>query len=135
MQTDIHKDKGRQRPLLLYLDLLAISFGQGSGAFHGSMSLYSDNPGDQEPFQLLTAALSAPAESKDQVDALLVVSGLLEQRPAAVAEICLPLFEAIKSTGDTALKRWVMDRIAFGVGRSSLEVEAKTSSRSHFTHL
>lgn len=93
------------------------------------MSLYSDNPGEQEPYQLLTTALSTPAESKEQVDALLAVSGLLEQRPAAVAEICLPLFEAIRNTGDTALKRWVMDRIAFGVGRSSLEVEAKTSSR------
>lgn len=92
------------------------------------MSLYSDNAPDQDPYQALTVALGKPAESKEQVEALLVVSDLLDNRPAGVTEFCLPLFEAIKHTGDTALKRWVLNSIAFGLGRSSLSMEVKTTS-------
>jgi hypothetical protein len=93
------------------------------------MSLYSDDPTEQDPYQALTVALAKPAETVDQVKALQVVSDLLEQQPAAVQTICLPLFEHIKNTGDTVLKRWVLERIAFGVGRSSLHMETKTASK------
>lgn len=96
------------------------------------MSLYSDNAPDQDPYQALTIALGKPAESKEQVEALLVVSDLLEKRPAGVTEFCLPLLEAIKHTGDTALKRWVLSSIAFGLGRSSLTMEVKTTSAYPF---
>jgi len=92
------------------------------------MSLYSDNPTEKDPYQALAAALAKPAETTEQVVALQVVSDLLEEQPAAVQTLCLPLFEHIKNTGDTALKRWVLERIAFGVGRSSLQMESKTAS-------
>jgi hypothetical protein len=92
------------------------------------MSLYSERTVEQDPYQALTVALGKQAETTEQIEALLVVSDLLDQQPSGVAEICLPLLEAIKNTGDTALKRWVLDRIAFGLGRSSLSIEVKMTS-------
>jgi hypothetical protein len=92
------------------------------------MSLYSDDPSEQDPYQALAVALAKPAETTDQVQALQVVSDLLGKQPTAVQTLCLPLFEHIKNTGDTALKRWVLESIAFGVGRSSLQLETKTAS-------
>jgi hypothetical protein len=55
------------------------------------MSLYSDNAPDQDPYQALTVALGKPAESKEQVEALLVVSDLLDKRFEAmgVEQYCL----------------------------------------------
>ena len=92
------------------------------------MSLYSDNPTEQDPYQALAVALAKPADTAEQFGALQVVSDLLEEQPAAIETLCLPLFEHIKTTGDTALKRWVLERIAFGVGRCKLQMERKTAS-------
>jgi hypothetical protein len=96
------------------------------------MSLYSENAPEQDAYQALAVALGKTAETREQVEALLITSNLLEKKPTGVIEICLPLFEAIKNTGDSALKRWVLDRIAFGLGRSELPHQSKTTSTFEF---
>lgn len=86
-----------------------------------------------DPYTALSKALALPAESAEQADALQIANDVLQGRPELIELICVPLLEAIQTgavnpqTRDSIVKKWVLELLAFALGRSSLPLEAKAS--------
>ncbi|KAJ9112124.1 hypothetical protein QFC20_002305 [Naganishia adeliensis] len=78
-----------------------------------------------DPYQALTIALSQPANSPAQAAALQATTQIFEAHPQQIEHIVLPLIDAIKGNPDSTLKRWVLQIVAFAVGRSHLLYETK----------
>ena len=83
--------------------------------------------------QQLSAALAAPADSKEQADLLANLRESLEARPGPIQVLCTTLIKTVSGAGDSLLKRWVLDLLHFAICRSTLPVETRTLRPSpHF---
>lgn len=87
------------------------------------------NPVD--PLQQLSAALAAPADSKEQADLLATLRDSLETHPSPIPILCTTLIKTVSGAGDSLLKRWVLDLLHFAICRSSLSPEARTQRALH----
>ncbi|KAI0272578.1 Symplekin tight junction protein C terminal-domain-containing protein [Gloeopeniophorella convolvens] len=79
-----------------------------------------------DPLQALTAALSVPADSKEQADLLATLRETLEAQPHPIPILCSTLLKTAAGSADSLLKRWVLDLLHFGIARAPLAVEART---------
>lgn len=85
-----------------------------------------------DPYTALSTALALPADSTAQAEALQTANDVLQGRPELIELICVPLLDAIQAgtasqTKDSIVKKWVLELLAFALGRSSLLLEAKSS--------
>ena len=80
-----------------------------------------------DPLQALTAALSVPADSKEQADLLAALRETLEAQPHPIPILCNTLLKTAASSNDSLLKRWVLDLLHFGIARAPLSIEARTN--------
>lgn len=81
-----------------------------------------------DPLQTLQAALSVPANSKEQADLLAALRESLEIQPAPISILVGTLLTIVVNAGDSLLKRWVIDLLQFAICRSTLTLEQKTQS-------
>ncbi|KAF8159678.1 Symplekin tight junction protein C terminal-domain-containing protein [Crassisporium funariophilum] len=84
----------------------------------------ASNPVD--PLQTLQAALSVQANSQEQADLLATLRESLENHPAPIPILAQTLINIVVNSGDSLLKRWVIDLFHFAICRSSLSLEART---------
>jgi len=80
-----------------------------------------------DPLQALTAALSVPADSKEQADLLAALRETLEAQPHPIPILCNTLLKTAAGSNDSLLKRWVLDLLHFGIARAPLSIEARTN--------
>ena len=80
-----------------------------------------------DPLQALTAALSVPADSKEQADLLAALRETLEAQPHPIPILCNTLLKTAAGSNDSLLKRWVLELLHFGIARAPLSVEARTN--------
>ena len=114
-------------------------FHPASHLAHAAMSLYADEDlgavpdGDgatistvpTDPLQALAAALTCPAESSAQADALVAAGERFEEHPDKLPELCVQLLPMVVDGGETLLRSWTLDMVALAVGRSGLKVDVK----------
>ncbi len=79
-----------------------------------------------DPLRALSAALAAPADSKEQADALSTLRENLEAHPNPIPVLCSTLISTLSNAGDSVLRRWVLDLLHFAICRANLSVEART---------
>ncbi|PPQ68582.1 hypothetical protein CVT25_005425 [Psilocybe cyanescens] len=79
-----------------------------------------------DPLQTLQAALSAPANSQEQADLLATLRESLENHPAPIPILVQTLINVVVNSGDSLLKRWVLDLFHFAICRSSLSLDQRT---------
>lgn len=79
-----------------------------------------------DPLRALSAALAAPADSKEQADALSTLRENLEAHPSPIPVLCSTLISTLSNAGDSVLRRWVLDLLHFAICRANLSVEART---------
>ena len=91
----------------------------------------ANNPFD--PLKALSAALAAPADSKEQAELLDTLREHLEAHPSPIPVLCTTLIVTVSGAGDSALKRWVLDLLHFAICRSTLSVEARTQRVFHLS--
>ncbi len=80
-----------------------------------------------DPLQALTAALSVPADSKEQADLLAALRETLEAQPYPIPILCNTLLKTAAGSNDSLLKRWVLELLHFGIARAPLSIEARTN--------
>jgi len=80
-----------------------------------------------DPLQALTAALSVPADSKEQAELLAALRETLEAQPHPIPILCSTLLKTAAGSNDSLLKRWVLDLLHFGIARAPLSIEARTN--------
>jgi hypothetical protein len=104
-----------------------------------TMSLYADEDIDlypsagvggsasapTDPLQALTAALSEPAETRAQADALLGAGTRFEDHPDKLPDLLTKLLPMVVDGGDSLLRAWTLDMLALTVGRSGLQGNIK----------
>ena len=78
-----------------------------------------------DPLQALAAALTCPAESAAQADALIAAGQRFEEHPDKLPELCLQLLPMVVDGGESLLRSWTLEMVALAVGRSDLKVEVK----------
>ncbi|SJL03526.1 related to Symplekin [Armillaria ostoyae] len=83
-----------------------------------------------DPLQTLQAALTVPANSKEQADLLAALRESLEAHPAPIRILVGTLIGIVANTGDSLLKRWVLDLLQFAICRSTLPLDQKTQLAS-----
>ncbi|XP_006461965.1 hypothetical protein AGABI2DRAFT_206048, partial [Agaricus bisporus var. bisporus H97] len=79
-----------------------------------------------DPLQLLQAALTAPENTTEQANLLVALREALELHPAPIPILVHTLIGKVVNSGDSLLKRWVLDLLHFALGRSSLSIEQRT---------
>ncbi|KAF9482650.1 hypothetical protein BDN70DRAFT_874838 [Pholiota conissans] len=84
----------------------------------------ASNPVD--PLQTLQAAWAAPPNSQEQAELLATLREALEAHPAPIPILIQTLINVVANTGDSLLKRWVLDLVHFAICRSSLTLEQRT---------
>jgi symplekin len=84
----------------------------------------------KDPLQALTAALSVPADSKEQADLLAALRETLEAQPHPIPILCQTLLKTAASSNDSLLRRWVLELLHFGIARAPLSVDARTNRPS-----
>jgi symplekin len=105
------------------------------------MSLYTDDSSlvqatvpaqtdDKDPLQALSKALTQPAESIAQAQALAVAIERFEAEPARIPEIAAQLLPMVVEGGDSLLRTWTLDLVLLAVGRADLRFEVKVASGS-----
>ena len=82
--------------------------------------------GPTDPLQALSAALALTSESSAQADALVLAGKRFEEHPEKLPELCGRLLPMVVDGGETLLRSWTLDMIALAVGRSSLQIDAKS---------
>ncbi|KAH9965034.1 Symplekin tight junction protein C terminal-domain-containing protein [Lactifluus volemus] len=80
-----------------------------------------------DPLQALTAALSVPADSKEQADLLAALRETLEAQPHPIPILCNTLLKTAAGSNDSLLRRWVLDLLHFGIARAPLAVDTRTN--------
>jgi hypothetical protein len=80
-----------------------------------------------DPLQALTAALSVPADSKEQADLLAALRETLEAQPHPIPILCNTLLKTTAGSNDSLLRRWVLDLLHFGIARAPLAVDTRTN--------
>ena len=83
-----------------------------------------------DPLQALTAALSVPADSKEQADLLAALRETLEAQPHPIPILCNTLLKTAAGSNDSLLRRWVLELLHFGIARAPLSVDARTNRTS-----
>jgi hypothetical protein len=83
-----------------------------------------------DPLQALTAALSVPADSKEQADLLTALRETLEAQPHPIPILCNTLLKTAAGSNDSLLKRWVLELLHFGIARAPLAVDTRTNRAS-----
>ena len=83
-----------------------------------------------DPLQMLTAALNAPTNSKEQADLLASLRESLEVHPGPIPVLCNSLIKTVSNADDSLLRRWVLDLLHFAICRSSLNIETRTQCAS-----
>jgi hypothetical protein len=86
-----------------------------------------------DPLQALTAALSVPADSKEQAELLTALRETLEAQPHPIPILCNTLLKTAAGSNDSLLRRWVLDLLHFGIARAPLAVDARTNRASSFS--
>ncbi|KAI0292278.1 Symplekin tight junction protein C terminal-domain-containing protein [Russula brevipes] len=81
----------------------------------------------KDPLQALTAALSVPADSKEQADLLAALRETLEAQPHPIPILCQTLLKTAAGSNDSLLRRWVLELLHFGIARAPLSVDARTN--------
>ena len=84
---------------------------------------------------MLTAALSAPTNSKEQADLLAALRESLEVHPGPIPVLCNSLIKTVSNPEDSLLRRWVLDLLHFAICRSSLNIETRTQCASFVSSL
>jgi symplekin len=79
-----------------------------------------------EPLSTLSAALSAPADSREQAELLATLRASLEAHPAPIQVLCTTLVPLVANAHDSLLRRWVLELLNFAICRSTLTMEDKT---------
>ncbi|KAF8273075.1 Symplekin tight junction protein C terminal-domain-containing protein [Lactarius quietus] len=82
-----------------------------------------------DPLQALTAALSVPADSKEQSDLLAALRETLEAQPHPIPILCNTLLKTAAGS-NSLLRRWVLELLHFGIARAPLAVETRTQLAS-----
>ena len=80
-----------------------------------------------DPLQALAAALSLPAESSQQAEALVAAGQRFETAPERLPELCGQLLPMVVDGGESLLRSWTLDMVALAVGRSALKVDIKSN--------
>lgn len=80
-----------------------------------------------DPLQALSAALTVPADSKEQADLLAALRETLEAQPHPIPVLCNTLLKTAAGSNDSLLRRWVLDLLHFGIARAPLAVDARTN--------
>ncbi|KAG7444313.1 uncharacterized protein BT62DRAFT_970937 [Guyanagaster necrorhizus] len=83
-----------------------------------------------DPLQTLQAALTVPANSKEQADLLAALRESLEAHPGPIRILVGTLIGIVANTSDSLLKRWVLDLLQFAICRSTLPLDQKTQLAS-----
>nr|GAT46745.1 predicted protein [Mycena chlorophos] len=83
-----------------------------------------------DPLQQLQAALSVPANSKEQADILASLREALEQQPAPITVLVTTLITFVVGATESILKNWVIDLLHFAICRAPLSVEQRTQLAS-----
>lgn len=78
-----------------------------------------------DPLQALAAALTCPAESIAQAEALVAAGQRFEKHPERLPELCGQLLPMVVDGGESLLRSWTLDMVALAVGRSGLKVDVK----------
>lgn len=78
-----------------------------------------------DPLQALAAALTCPAETSAQADALIAAGQRFEEHPDKLPELCMQLLPMVVDGGESLLRSWTLDMVALAVGRSGLKVDVK----------
>ncbi|KAG9035999.1 hypothetical protein FRB95_009999 [Tulasnella sp. JGI-2019a] len=78
-----------------------------------------------DPIQVLTHALSLPADSPEQSALFSQLREHLESQPASIPVLCTTLLANVVSPKDSAFKLWLIDLLQFALSRSSLPVDTK----------
>lgn len=85
-------------------------------------------PSTLDPVNAFATAASLPAESPEQAAAFTVASERFEQHPERLPELCASLLQMTAEGGESLLRSWSLDMVALAVGRSSLQVDVKSTS-------
>lgn len=83
-----------------------------------------------DPLQALAAALSVPADSKEQADLLVALRETLEVQPHLVPTLCNTLLKTAAGSNDSLFRRWVLELLHFGIARAPLAVDVRASRAS-----
>ncbi|KAJ7224372.1 Symplekin tight junction protein C terminal-domain-containing protein [Mycena pura] len=83
-----------------------------------------------DPIQTLQAALTVPANSKEQADILTSLRGALELQPAPITVLVPTLIGSFVNAGDSLLKTWVIDLLHFAICRATLSFDQRTQLAS-----
>ena len=94
---------------------------------HPSTSAISHTPTD--PATALIAALSQPAESIQQAEALQAAGQRFEEQPESLPKLCTQLLPMVVDGGESLLRSWTLDMVALAVGRSGLRIDLKTEGQ------
>ena len=100
-----------------------LSLAQDLSVAGPSSSLSSNAPAD--PLQALSAALTCPAESAQQAEALVAAGTRFEEHPERLPELCVQLLPMVADGGESLLRSWTLDMVALAVGRSGLKIDVK----------
>lgn len=106
-------------------DLTALSAPQ---TLPSSSSADPATPAD--PLQALAAALSCPAETPAQAEALVNAGRRFEEHPDRLPELCAQLLPMVVDGGESLLRSWTLEMVALAVGRSGLKVDVKSNRKS-----
>ncbi len=80
-----------------------------------------------DPVTALVTALSQPAESIQQAEALQAAGQRFEEHPEKLPELCGQLLPMVVDGGESLLRSWTLDMVALAVGRSGLNLEMKVA--------
>ncbi len=88
------------------------------------------NPTTANPLDAFTAAITLPAESPQQAEALVHAAQRFEEHPETLPAICAQLLPMVVDGGESLLRAWTLEMVGLAVGRSGLEGEVKISGES-----
>ncbi|EJU03654.1 hypothetical protein DACRYDRAFT_21169 [Dacryopinax primogenitus] len=83
--------------------------------------------GTPDPLQLLSSALSAPADSAEQGERLVQLRVVLENnRPSLIPIMISNLLPTTAMSVDSVLKRWLLDLVLYALGSQALDYNTRT---------
>lgn len=106
------------------------------------MSLYADedltlttapdpsSSTSSNPLEAFTSAITLPAESPQQAQALILAAQKFEDHPESLPALCGQLLPMVVDGGESLLRGWTLEMVGLAVGRSRLEGEVKISGES-----
>jgi symplekin len=80
----------------------------------------------QDPFVVLSHALSCPPDSPEQSRGLKSLRNLLEQQPTAIPMLYPALLQSSVNAKDSLFKRWTIELFSFALSTQSLSLDVRT---------